>query len=462
MPTPSPRIIQVLDTFAPAFTKPTFNNACLLIYGTLLAVGARTVTAALRTLGLAHHPHFTNYHRLLNRARWSPLPLSRLLLGLLVSTLLPAEAPLVVAVDETLERRRGAKIPFKGFFRDAVRSTKNNPVKSEGIRWLSMALLVEVPWSESRQWALPFLTVPAPAPKTSEKMGKPHRTVVDKTQLLVRLVRRWQPQREVILVGDGNYSAVRLGHACRRLSSEGRPNSTRLVCRLRLDARLYSSPGPQPEGKRGPKPNKGHREPNLKTRLEDPKSEWKTVSVPWYSGEEKTLEMMTGTSLWYREGEDPLPIRWVLLRCPEQRQQSFPPMALFCTDPESNAQQIVGWFVGRWSIEVTFEEARAHLGLETQRQWSKRALGRSTPCLLGLFSVVVVLAKALHPEELAVRRAAWYAKEEASFIDALAAIRGNLLWRGEGNCEESSGSPEMVLIPRPLWDSVYETLCYAA
>src|SRR5436305_11734941 len=112
MPIPSAKIIQLLNTFAPAFTKPTFNNALILLYGTLLAVGARTVTAALRAVGLAHHPNFTTYHRVLNRARWSPLVLSRLLLGLLVSTLLPAGAPLVLLVDETLERRRGAKIPY--------------------------------------------------------------------------------------------------------------------------------------------------------------------------------------------------------------------------------------------------------------------------------------------------------------------------------------------------------------
>lgn len=392
MPTPSPRIIQVLNTFAPAFTKPTFNNACLLLYGTILAVGARTVTAALRAVGLAHHPNFTTYHRVLNRARFSLLLLSRLLLGLLVKTLLPTDAPLVLLVDETLERRRGPKIAYKSYFRDPVRSTKKHPVKSEGIRWLSMALLVEVPWSEKRQWALPFLTVPVLAPKTSEEMGKPHRTLIDKTQLLVRLVRRWQPKREVVLVGDGSYAAVRLGHTCRGLSNEG--PMARLVARLRLDATLHSPPGPQPEGKRGPKPKKGRREPSLKARLEDPQSEWRTVSVPWYAGEEKTLEMMTGTSLWYRAGESPLPIRWILLRCPEQQQQqqqSFPPIALFCSDPESSVGQIVGWFVGRWSIEVTFEESRAHLGLETQRQWSVRALERSTPCLLGLFSVVVVL-----------------------------------------------------------------------
>lgn len=151
MPTPSPPIIQVLDTFAPAFTKPTFQHALILLYGTLLAVGARTVTAALRAVGLAHHPNFTTYHRVLNRARWSPLLVRHLLLGLLVGRLLPPDAPLVLLVDETLERRRGPKIAYKSFFRDPVRSTKKHPVKSEGIRWLSMALLVEVPWSENKR-----------------------------------------------------------------------------------------------------------------------------------------------------------------------------------------------------------------------------------------------------------------------------------------------------------------------
>jgi hypothetical protein len=153
MPIPSAKIIQLLNTFAPAFTKPTFNNALILLYGTILAVGARTVTAALRAVGLTHHPNFTTYHRVLNRARWSPLVLSRLLLGLLVRTLLPADAPLVLLVDETLERRRGKKIAYKSYFRDVVRSTSQHPVKSEGIRWLCVALLVQVPWNESRQWA---------------------------------------------------------------------------------------------------------------------------------------------------------------------------------------------------------------------------------------------------------------------------------------------------------------------
>ncbi len=261
MPTPSAEIIHLLQTFAPAFTAPTFAHACVLLSGTLLAVGPRTVTAALRALGLAHDPHFTTYHRVLNRARWSPLRLSKLLLGLLLRTLLPADAPLVLLVDETLERRRGRKIAYKGYFRDPVRSTAGKTVTSAGLRWLCLALLVPVPWS-SRPWALPFLTVPLLAPATSKRLGKRHRTVVERTQLLVRLVRRWQPGRELVLVGDGSYAAVSLGHTCRQ-----QPGRVCLVSRLRLDAALYAPPAPQPTSKRGPKPQKGTRQPNLAARL---------------------------------------------------------------------------------------------------------------------------------------------------------------------------------------------------
>jgi DDE superfamily endonuclease len=203
MPAPSPAIIQILQVFAPAFTAPTFSNALVLLYGTLLSVGRRTVAAALRAVGLADQPHFGTYHRVLSRARWSPLRLSRLLLGLLVTAFLAPAAPLVLLVDETLERRRGRRLAWKGYCRDPLRSTGRKSVASAGIRWLCVALLVPVPWS-ARPWALPCLTVPALAPATSKKLGKRHHTVVERTQLLRRLVRRWQPDRAITLVGDGS------------------------------------------------------------------------------------------------------------------------------------------------------------------------------------------------------------------------------------------------------------------
>jgi len=380
--------------FAQAFTVPTFANALVLLYGTILAPGRRTVTAALRAMGLADRPHFTNYHRVLNRAQWSPWILSKLLLTLIIRFFVPAGMPLLLVVDETLERRRGRKIKYKGWFRDPIRSTVNHVSKSLGIRWICLALLVPVPWSQ-RLWALPFMTILALGPKTSAKLKKRHRTIVDWAMFMIEKVRYWQPDHEIALMGDGSYAAVILVQRCQRLK---RP--VKLVSRLRLDACLHEFPGPQPKGKRGPKPKKGARLPNLTARLTDPKTPWQRLKVLWYGGEEKEIEIVTNVCLWYRRGLAPVPIRWVLLRCP---QDSFKPEALFCSDPQVPAAQIIAWFIARWNIEVTFEELRAHLGFETQRQWSDKAIERTTPCLFGLFSLVVLMAKILHPETLPVR-----------------------------------------------------------
>jgi hypothetical protein len=450
MPSPSQEIIQLLMVFAQAFTVPTFANALVLLYGTILAPGRRTVTAALRAMGLADSQHFTNYHRVLNRARWSPWVLSQLLLALIIVLFVPAGMPLLLVVDETLERRRGPKIKYKGWFRDPIRSTANHVSKSLGIRWVCLAILVPVPWSQ-RLWALPFMTIPALGPKTSDKLKKRHRTIVDWAMIMIDKVRTWQPDREIALIGDGSYAAVILVQRCQRLK---RP--VKLVSRLRLDACLHDFPGPHPKGKRGPKPTKGARLPNLAARLADPKTRWQKLKVRWYGGEEKEIELVTGVCLWYRRGLAPVPIRWVLLRCPEN---SFKPEAFFCSDPQVSAEHLISWFIARWNIEVTFEELRADLGFETQRQWSDKAIERTTPCLFGIFSLVVLMAKVLHPETLPVRQASWYLKEEATFIDALAAVRSDL-WRSL-NCSTSAQDADMFLIPQTSLFSLLEAACYS-
>jgi hypothetical protein len=449
MPSPSSTIIQLLSVFAIAFTAPTWARALTLLYGTILAPGRRTVTAALRVLGLADSKHFTNYHRVLNRNHWSPWVLSKLLLALIIRLCLPARMPLILLIDDTLERRRGRKIKYKGWFRDPILSTAKHVTKSLGIRWLCVAILVPVPWSQ-RPWALPFITIPALGPKTSAKLKKRHRTLVEWAMFMVDKVRRWQPDREIVLVGDGAYAAVPLIQRCQRLKR------VKLVSRLRLDARLHDFPGPQPKSKRGPKPKKGDRQPNLATRLADPKTEWQTVKIPWYGGVEKAIEIVTGVSLWYRQGLDPVPIRWVLIRCPEE---SFKPQALFCSDPSVSAKQIIFWFIVRWNIEVTFEELRAYLGFETQRQWSDKAIERTTPCLFGIFSLVVLMAQALYPKDLPIQQTSWYPKHEATFSDALAAVRSHL-WHSM-NCGTSSQEADMLLIPQTTLFSLLKVACYS-
>ena len=158
----------------------------------------------------------------------------------------------------------------------------------------------------------------------------------------------------------------------------------------------------------------GDRLPNLAVVLADPKTAWSRVAVRWYDGADRELEVVSGTAVWYHNGIEPLPIRWVLTRDPAGQLE---PRAYFSTRPEDEAAAIPAEFVKRWPIEVTFEEARAHLGVETQRQWSDLAIERETPCLLGLYTLVALIGQALHRgSPIAIRTAAWYPKAEATLL----------------------------------------------
>jgi len=438
-------------------TAPTFANALVLLYGTLLAPGRRTVCAALRVMGLEHDPHFTNDHRVLNRARWAPFLLSRLLLGLLVRSFVPPGAPLRILIDETLEARGGAKIDYKSWFRDAVRSSANHVAKRLGVRWLCCCLLVSVPWSR-REWALPFLVIPVLAPTTCRKLGKRARSGVEWAGLMLARVRRWFPERQIIAVGDGYYTALPLVAFC-----QGLHQPVTLVTRGRWDHRFFDEPGPQPKGKRGPKPKKGPRQPLLKERLADPATAWETHAVRWYGGQTKRVQWVTGVSLWHRGGHEPVRLRWVILRSPPDRAREEKPIeaaVLLCSDPEASAAAILAALLGRWNIEVTFEELRAHLGFGTQRHWSQRAIERTTPCLFGIFSLVVLMAQRLHPEQLPVQQSDWYPKAEATFADALAAVREHL-WQS-WNYERSAAAGRYCQIPLSLFHALRRVACRAA
>ena len=449
--------LSVLTPFAVAFTAPTYRHVLVLVSGTILASGRRTVTAALRAVGLGDERRFTTYHRVLNRGVWSALVLSRLLLDLLVRTFLAPDAPLDLVVDGTLERRRGRKLAWKGRFHDAARSQSGHVVTSDGIHWVCVMLLVRVPWCR-RRWALPFLAIPTFTPAISARLGKPHRTAPERTEILVRLIRRWQPDRAIQVVGDSGFAVLRLAHVCGAAR-------VRLISRLVLNAQLYDPPPVRPASTPGVKPQKGPRQPKLCDRLDvttdaADQTTWQRQAVAWYGHQRRLLDVATGTALWHTDGHAPLPIRWVLVRDPGGR---LTPYALFCTDPAVHALAILAAYLQRWNVEVTFEEARAHLGLETQRQWTTRAIGRTTPCLLGLVSVVVLMAHAAHPDRLPTRQAAWYPKPEATFSDALAAVRRHL-WAtcANRNSPAPPGDPLLANPPAQLLPFLVEAACYAA
>jgi DDE superfamily endonuclease len=441
-------MILVLAPFAQLFSERVWLHAQVLMLGAMLAPGKRTVSSCLRVMGLAWEPHFTNYHRVLNRAQWSALQGSKILLGLIILLLVPPGAALVLGADDTVERRGGRQIKAKGCYRDAVRSSKKHVVRCFGLKWVSLMVLVPVPWA-GRVWALPFLTTLC-WPKAKTAPGR-HKTSVDWVRQMMKQVRRWLPQRLLVLVVDGGFAAVALALACQE-------SQVVMVSRLRLDAALYHPPSPQPPGKRGRKPTKGKRQRSLTIWAARSDTPWEDREIDWYGGQRKRLQLFSRTALWYTPGATPVAIRFVLVRDPEGTLQDT---AFFCTDPEAPPTQILHWVVMRWSVEVTFEEARTHLGVETQRQWSDLAIARTTPVLLGLFSLVTVLAlQVSHGGQIPVEATAWYHKTEATFADCITLVRQHI-WRAR-YLVNSAPKAEYVQLPREAFECLLNDLPLAA
>ena len=347
MPDLPARFAAIIVSFAPLFRHRTWHHAEILLVGAILAPGKRTVTSILRITGLSREPHFVNYHRVLNRARWSGREAARLLLGLLIHAFAPT-GPVILGLDDTIERRRGKRITAKGIYRDPVRSSDAHFVKASGLRWLSLMLLAPIPWA-ARTWALPVLTALAPSERYCRERGQRHKKLTDWARQMILQVRRWLPERELVLVTDMGFAALELLAA---LSRRG------VICitRLRLDAALYEPAPPRRTGTKGRPRTKGSRLPNLSDVLIRTSTRWHRVRVPgWYGEGDRLIEFCSATAMWCHSGKPVVPIRWVLVRDPLGR---FSPQALLCTDPTRDPLQIIRWFILRWQVEVTFQEAR--------------------------------------------------------------------------------------------------------
>lgn len=362
--------------------------------------------------------------------------------------------PLILGLDDTIKRRRGGgKINARGIYRDPVRSSRSHAVKVSGLRWLSLMLLVPIPWAQ-RVWALPFLTVLSPSERYPRERGQRHKKLTDWGRQMLLQVRHWLPDRDLVVGMDSSFAALdflaRLGQL---------PLPIHGVTRLRLDAALYEPASARRSGQRGRPRRKGARLPTLVQRLTAADSVWQRVTLHgWHGRSERVLDRLSGTAVWYHTGLPAVPIRWVLIRDPDGH---LDPQAFLCTRLDADPVQVLEWFVQRWQMEVTFEEARAHLGLEIQRQWSDQAIARTTPALFALYSLITWLAHHLRKDStFPVRRAAWYAKGNATFSDTIAGVR-RYLW-GSTHFSIPMAKAEVIEIPRPLYEHLTETLCFAA
>jgi hypothetical protein len=446
MPASVPAVLAAwLRPFQGYFTAAVWDHALVLVAGSVLAPGRRTVAAALRVLGLGQRAGFAVYHRVLSDGRWSSPAIAHRLLRLLIAAFAP-EGPVVVGLDDTIERRWGAKITARGIYRDPVRSSHGHFVKASGLRWRCVMLLAPIPWAGC-VWGLPFLTVLAPSERAARKRGRRHKKLTDWARQALLQTARWLPGRHVVAVADSSFAAIALlrdlaPHLC-------------MITRLRLDACLCEPPPPRRPGAPGRPPVKGARQPSLAERLADPATAWRRVRLDhWHGRSERRLDIATGTALWHHPGMR-VPIRWVLVRDPTGEKE---PQAFLCTDLQADPVDILRWFVRRWRTETTFEEARRHLGMETQRQWSDPAILRTTPALLGLVSLVTLWATRLAAERDPLpERVRWYRKPQPTFSDALALVRREL-WASQISAP-SPAHRQMRKVPADLLGRLLLVAC---
>jgi hypothetical protein len=416
-----PSILHFFAIFSQMFSFPVYKNALLLFKGHVLCKGRRTVADILRHLNLSKIKNYSKFHWVLNGAKWKTVEGAKILLIALCKI---CQREIVISIDSTVERRKGDKIKGLGRQRDGARSTKMNKVLTIGLNWLVCAIHVKYPWTD-HVWACPFfsLIMPPERPLSSSKnktdlnIKRRHKTLNQWASQCVRLISKWIGHlKEITIVADGAFATYLLANTCI-------DNNVNLISRMRLDARTFDYPKKSTRG-RGRPCLVGSRLPTFDKIAKDPSQMWSEVNVKWYGNTRRTLSVLSGTCLWYGYGIRPVPIKWVLIKNGNQIS------VLFSTNLKHNIEYIIESFVQRWQLEVTFEESRRHLGIETQRQWSDQAIDRTTPCIFASFSMICLIAFQLTKEkneEITIQQASWYKKSTVTFSDVINYLRSDIL-----------------------------------
>jgi hypothetical protein len=438
----------LISAFSIAFSARTFQRVTVLILGAILSLRRRTVTAMVSNVGRLARGHWSDYQRVLCRASWSLWPLGRALAAMILARI-PPDQPVIVPVDDTAVQHKGRRVWGKGRHRDAIRSTHSHVVWLWGHKWVTLAINVKFPFA-SRPWALPVLAALYRPAEQNRGEQRRHKTPIRLAMQLMAALLHWFPGRKFILVGDGGFASHELARFCHR-----HRRHVALVSRFHADANLYDPP----PAKRNPKGGR----PRLKGRKRAAphrvvkRSRGKRVRVNWYGGQTRRVELVSGAGQWYKAGGGLTPVRWVFVRDLEgtHREEYF-----YSSDVSLAPEQIVSLFAARWSIEVTFQEVRTHLGFTTPRNWSKKSVLRTGPCLLGLYSLVsLIFARQIRERRATLPRAPWHAKPQATFSDAITAVR-RLCW--ESVLKQPPFHAGVTKLPRRLRLTLLDHLSRAA
>jgi DDE superfamily endonuclease len=436
--------VPVLRMLQPTFSTPTYHRFLVLMLGAILTTGRQTITNILRTVHPYAKGHISSYHRVFSQRRWSAWGLARLLITFLLDHVVPP-GPVLLAGDDTVAERPGPHVFGKGRHRDGVRSTHSYTAYRWGHKWVVVSVLVKLPFAV-RPWALPVLVALSRDPAWDQAYGTRHKTPAHLARLLLARVVRWFPERRFIFVGDSGYGTSETARFCRKYARH-----LTLVRKFYGDAAWYEPPPPRMRHTMGRPRVKGQ-------KLASPQQVVATtvnracLKVAWYGGSTRDIEVITGTGHWYRIGEDVVEVRWVHVHdCAGTHRDEY----FFTTDITMRPEQIVECYTQRWSMETTFQECREYLKLESTKGYGQQTVLRFTPCLFGLYSIVVLLYLQLPRPSRTLRLVLWRGKSTVTFSDMMTCVR-RALWEQWGLHTQADSQEFSKLSP-----SLKETILYA-
>lgn len=414
-----PQALQAVFAAAAAgFSPSVLDKFLLLMVGAILTSGRRTVSHILVTVGAFVTGHPSSYHRVLSHRVWSMWALARPLIGAILEIYSPCGV-VSLAGDETVTEHPGKKVYGKGKHRDAKRSSNSFMAYLWGHKWVVLSILVKLPGTQ-RPWALPILVALYHSPEQDQRLKRQHKTPCDLMRQLLCVLLRWFPSKKFVFSGDGGYASHHLTRFAQRYASR-----LTLVSRFHSDAALYAPPPKRSSHTKGRPRVVGRKLPAPQEVVAQTKRR-KRLTVNWYGGESRQVEVVTGTGWWYQKGAGAVQVLWVFVHdlSGTHRDEYF-----YTTDVDLSPTQVIEYFTGRWSIEVMFQEVRQHLGVETTRGWIPQTVLRAEPLLFGLYSIVVLWWSSLSKRERQEVVPSWAGKATLTFSDVFTAVRRDLWHR---------------------------------
>ena len=429
----------MLDQLSSATRRPqTARRLILFFVAAILVVGDRTVSGVLRLLSLIEPLNPSTFHRLFSHRKWSSRQFAQVIAGFVIDRFCPSGTIRLVG-DETVDGHRGKKVYGKARHRDAVRSSHSYTVYRYGHKWVVLAVLVDLHYA-SRPIALPLLVALYRDNKTNTAERRRHKTPAELMCGLLAILMHWFPKRKFVFAGDNAYGS----HAMARFAYRHRKRLS-LVSKIVSDANLFRPP-PERKGKVNGRPRvKGESLPSPQEVVAKQTAKARKMKVRWYGGGWRNVRVVTGKGHWFKSGKGLVPILWVYVHDLDgtHRDEYF-----FSTDLTMSAGDLIEMYGGRWNIETTFQEMRAHLGLEKTRGWHRNTVLRMAPSLFLLYTLVVTFYDTMPSSSSHLRTRSWIGKQYVTFSDMIISVRHHL-WIN-WVFKQQPGGEAVRKLPRPI------------